>query len=145
MLRFGEKSRDMREMHTIDVFFSRIKLLVIMSKAYLRNYPMGEYRKEAVIDNARLLAREAAYWKGHMVNFKADYALEEEMDINRAFHEDHVFHESVRLLSVMATAFAEGTPVDHYRRKALQDTVDYIETAMVFNLDENDVAFLKVA
>ena len=145
MLRFGEESRDMKEMQAIDVCISRIKLLVIMSKAYLGNFPMGKYRRKAVIDNAQVLAREAAHLKGLLVHFKAERGLEEEVDINRASHEDHVFHESVRLLSVMATAFAQGIPMDRYRRKALQDTVDFIETAMVLNLDESDVTFLKVA
>ena len=45
----------------------------------------------------------------------------------------------------MATAFAQGKTLDRHKRKALKDTIDYIETAMVLNVDEKDVTFLKVA
>ena len=52
MIRLGPASEEMRPMTQNDVFLSRLKLLIIMAKAYLKNFPIGKYRKLAIIENA---------------------------------------------------------------------------------------------
>ena len=51
MKKFGPTSEDMRAKCVNDIFLSRLKLLIIMAKAYLKNYPIGKYRKTAIIEN----------------------------------------------------------------------------------------------
>ena len=52
MIKLGPTSEEMRAMSGDDIFISRLKLLIIMAKAYLKNYPIGNYRKSAIIENA---------------------------------------------------------------------------------------------
>ena len=52
MIKLGPATKEMRAMLVNDIFLSRLKLLIIMAKACLKNYPMGRYRKSSIIDNA---------------------------------------------------------------------------------------------
>lgn len=45
-------SEETKAMSANDIFLSRLKLLIIMAKAYFKNYPIGKYRKTAIIENA---------------------------------------------------------------------------------------------
>lgn len=134
ILRLGSPSPDMREMHKNDILLTRLKLLVIMSKAYLEDYPVGKYRKEAIIKNAEQVASEYA-GRGAGTDDKS----RKKMDF------DHVFNQRVQLLATMAKGFAEGHPMGHFRKKALGDNVDYISKAITFNNRISDIKFLKVA
>ena len=53
MLRTGPSSGEIRNMSGEDIFSSRLKLLIIMAKAYLTGCPIGKYRKQAIIENSR--------------------------------------------------------------------------------------------
>jgi hypothetical protein len=63
MIKFGPKLDDMREMSSDDIFLSRLKLLIIMVKAYLIGYPLGKYRKQAIIENAHYVSRYATEYR----------------------------------------------------------------------------------
>ena len=52
MIKLGSASVRMRAMSDDDIFSSRLKLLIIMAKAYLKDCPLGNYRKKAIIENA---------------------------------------------------------------------------------------------
>ena len=52
MMKLGPTPEETRAMSVNDVYLSRLKLLIIMAKAYLKNYPIGKYRKSAIIENA---------------------------------------------------------------------------------------------
>ena len=52
MIKLGPPLEEMRAMSIDDIFLSRLKLLIIMAKAYLKGYPIGKYRKSAIIENA---------------------------------------------------------------------------------------------
>jgi len=145
MLRFGADPPDMNERRIIDLFFSRLKLLIIMSKAYLSGYPMGKYRKRAVKINAKLVAHEAVYWEGYLMNCGSEYESEKEADLDLMFHQDRLFLQKVRRLAMTARAFAEGNPMDSFKRQAIQDNIDYICETITFSPRLNDVKFLKVA
>lgn len=122
----------MGEMSEEDISLAKLQLLIIMSKGYLKNYPLGKYRKEAVIENAEYVAK---YVREHM----AGPHSREEMD------QDHVFHLRVELLAVMAKAFAEGYPMGEFRRQALEDNLNYICEAITFDSQAYDMKFMKVA
>ena len=59
MIRLGAKPPDMREMFIDDIFLGRLKLLIIMTKAYLHGYPLGRYRCSAITSNAQIIKNEA--------------------------------------------------------------------------------------
>ncbi|MDY6837308.1 MAG: hypothetical protein SWH78_04960 [Thermodesulfobacteriota bacterium] len=132
MLRFGSSPAEMGEMSEKDISLAKLQLLIIMSKGYLKGYPLGEFRKEAVIENAEHVAK---YVKEHMAGLES----KEEMD------QDHVFHLRVELLAVMAKAFAEGYPMGEFRRQALEDNLNYICEAITFDSQAYDMKFMKVA
>ena len=147
MLRFGAGFSDMRKILKDDIFLLRLKLLVIMCKAYLNNYPMGKYRKKAIIENARSvfnllpkISSEYAERHGHIFNFQT-YA-ESKGEKNLYFD---VFQQRVYLLAVMAKALAEGNPMGDFRVKALEDNVDSICEIITFNSNVGDIKLLKVA
>ena len=132
MLRYGSSPAEMREMSEADISLSRLQLLIIMAKGYLKDYPLGEYRKEAVIKNADEVAK-------HVLDYMADVESGREMD------PDYIFHLRVQLLAVMAKAFSEGYPMGEFRRQALEENLDYICEAITFDSQTYDMQFLKVA
>ncbi len=147
MLRFGAGSSDMRKILKDDIFLLRLKLLIIMCKAYLNNYPMGKYRKKAIIENARSvfnllpqISSEYAERYGHIFNFQT--YTESKGDKNLYFD---VFQQRVHLLTVMAKALAEASPMGYFRAKAFKDNIDSICEIIAFNSDVGDIKFLKVA
>lgn len=147
MLRFGAGSSDMRKILKDDIFLLRLKLLVIMCKAYLNNYPMEKYRKKAIIENARSvfnllpqISSEYAERHGHIFNLQTYAESKEEKE----FYFD-VFQQRIHLLTVMAKALAEGNPMGYFRAKALKDNIDSICKIITFNSNVGDIKFLKVA
>jgi hypothetical protein len=146
MIKLGPASVEMRAMSEDDVFSSRLKLLIIMAKAYLREYPLGNYRKKAIIENANHIF----YHSLHIVNessiFK-DKGFEPPADIvyKGKTSEEHLFHQRVQLLAVMAKALAEDRLRGHFRKKALTDNLNKICETLIFKFQIRDVNFLKVA
>jgi hypothetical protein len=136
----------MKAMSVDDNFLSRLKLLIIMAKAYLKNYPIGKYRKSAVIENAHLifyhslkLETEIFFFENHKSENQSGIASEVEIE------EEHVFHQRVRLLAVMVKALAENRLTGHISEKALQNNLDRICDTLIFNFQIKDVDFIKVA
>ena len=139
MLRFGASAPDMRELNHEDVFITRLKLLIIMSSTYLKKYPLGDYRKKAVIRNACLIAKEIINWQGRITNFRTACELNGDEDF------DHIFFQRVKLLTVMAKAFAEEYPMGYHRLKAMDDNLNFICEAITFNRQICGKEFFKVA
>lgn len=139
MLRLGSSPPDAREFDNEDVFISRLKLLIIMSAAYLNEYPLGDFRKMAILRNANQIAREIVDWQGQVNNFRSDYELKGDMDF------DHLFFQRVKLLAVMAKAFAEDHPMGYHRQKAMKENLNQICEAITFNRQLFGKEFFKVA
>lgn len=132
MLRLGPEPENMKSMTTDEIFILRLNLLVLMSRAYLRDFPLGTHRSEAVIDNAKYIAREIIDWTGgEYSNFRSDHEMRGDKFLN------HIFYQRVRLLTVMATGFATGSPMGQFRRKALLENLEYIASTLTFadNMD----------
>ena len=129
-----------------DIFLSRLKLLIIMAKAYLKNYPIGKYRKSAIIENAHhvfyhslRLVSETDSFEDH--ESKSQSGVTSEIEIE----EEHVFHQRVQLLAVMAKALAENRLTGHIRKKALRDNLDRICDTLILKCHVKDLDSLKVA
>ncbi|MBW1726225.1 MAG: hypothetical protein JRF31_00115 [Deltaproteobacteria bacterium] len=146
MIKMGLASVGMRAMSADDIFSSRLKLLIIMAKAYLRDCPLGTYRKKAVIENAN----HVFYHSLHLVSESStlkDNGSEPQTEIvsQKKTSEEHLFHQRVQLLAVMAKALAEDRLRGHFRKKALIDNLNQICETLIFKFQIRDVNFLKVA
>jgi hypothetical protein len=139
MLRLGASAADMRELNSNDVFISRLKLLIVMSSAYLKQYPLGDFRKKAIINNANQIAREIVDWQGREQNFRSIQEYREDAIF------DHIFFQRVKLLAVMAKALAEDYPMGFHRLKAMEDNLNSICETIQFNRQLWEKGFLKVA
>jgi two-component sensor histidine kinase len=146
MIKLGPTSGETKAMSVNDIFLSRLKLLIIMAKAYLKNYPIGKYRRSAVIENAHhvfyhslQLVSETFFFENRESESQSGISSEIEIE------EERVFHQRVQLLAVMVKALAEERLTGHIRKKALQDNLDRICDTLTFTFHIKDVDFLKVA
>ena len=108
-----------------------------MAKAYLKKCPIGNYRKSAIIENAR----HVFYHSLQLAGSEAQSGITSEVETE----EEQEFHQRVRLLAVMAKAMAEDRLTGDYRKKALKDNLDRICEILIFSFHIKDVKFLKVA
>ena len=129
-----------------DIFLSRLKLLIIMAKAYLKNYPIGKYRKSAIIENAHHVFYHSLRLVGETDSFE-NHASKSQSDITSEIEieEEHVFHQRVQLLAVMAKALAENRLTGHIRKKVLRDNLDRICDTLILKCHIKDLDSLKVA
>lgn len=146
MIRFGPSAEEMRKMSKNDIFSSRLKLLIIMAKSYLKGYPVGKFRKQAIIENSRNIFYKSLQLVSETVlsedrNSKAPTGTDSKKDIDEAY----IFHQRVQLLTVMARAFAENRLKGPSKEKAFQDNLSRICETLIFKFNINDVKFLKVA
>ena len=139
MKRFGAARQKMKQLRQHDFFLSRLRLLIIMAKAFVENYPLGEHRLEAVRRNAEIVAKDCVDWNGHFNNFRSSPESKRLLDV------DHIFYQRVKLLAIMAKAFADGSPMGQHRRMALRNNIDYICEALQFTFSDEELELLKVA
>jgi hypothetical protein len=146
MIRFGPLAREMKNMSSEDIFSSRLKLLIIMTKAYLKDCPIGEYRKQAIIENARSVFYQSLKLSSELSAITNDDSRTQSgKDSSGDMNDAYIFHQRTQLLAVMAQALAEGRLKGSFRKKALQDNVNSICKTLIFNFHIKDVNFLKVA
>jgi len=146
MIRFGPAAREMKNMSNEDIFSSRLKLLIIMSKAYLKDYPTGKYRKQAIIENARFVFYHSLKLSSDIATVKNDDSRTPPGTASSGdMQGEYIFYQRTQLLAVMAEALAEGRLKGQFRKKALQDNLDKICETLIFNFHIKDVNFLKVA
>jgi hypothetical protein len=132
-------SNNSSEFHKEDeeIFLARLQLIVVMSKAYLEGFPIGKHRKQAIIENANSLF------------YTSLFAEHSEAGSDRLAGKDSIktkqLYEKVRLLSVMAKAFAEGRLIGEQKRKELQENINYVCETIMFNSKIKNIDFLHVA
>jgi len=146
MIKLGPLTDKMREISTDDIFLSRLKLMIIMVKAYLIGYPLGKYRKRAIIENAHHVFYQAMRMnadsqnsENHILDGQSNVICKE--DTSEWYH----FYQRVQLLAVMAKALAEDRPTGKYRIRAINENLDKIYETFLFDFKLNDMNFLKVA
>ena len=136
-MKLGPTSEQMRAMTLDDIFLSRLKLLIIMAKAYLKNFPTGKYRKLAIIENAYSVFYQSLQLIDSGIQSSTPSEIETE--------EEQEFRRRVQLLAVMAKELAEDRLTGDIRKKALKNNLDRICEMLIFNFNVTDVEFLKVA
>jgi hypothetical protein len=146
VIKLGPTPEDTRTMSANDIYLSRLKLLIIMAKAYLKNYPIGKYRKLAIIENAHYVFYHSLQLTSE-TGFLETYDSESQSGIISEIHmeEERKFHKRVQLLAVMLKAVVEKRLTEDFRKKALQDNLDKISDTMIFKFQIKDLEFFKVA
>jgi hypothetical protein len=139
MKRFGAARQDMKQLRQHDIFLSRLRLLIIMTKAFVGNYPLGEHRLRALARNAETVAKDCVDWNGYFNNVRSNPETKNILDV------DHIFYQRVKLLAIMAKSIAVGSPMGQHRRMALQNNIDYICEALQFTFSDEELELLKVA
>ena len=118
MIRLLSDRPDIKQDPNYNSFFTNLKLLIIMSKAFLNGYPLEEQRLKEIIRTAEGVAEDCVDWKGQRTNFRS-FA-----DSKRSIQLDHIFFERARLLATMSKSFAQGNPIGDHRRMALNKNIE---------------------
>lgn len=144
MIRYGARAQDMRPMPSSDLFLLRLKLLIIMAKAYLKGNPLGNYRKKAIIETANFVFYEALFQANQRQ--PVDHIAKPTATApSYSKDNDHLFLQRAQLLSVMANAFAKGKSQGNYRKQAMAENINLICAHLSENVSLVDAKFLKVA
>ena len=139
MQRFGSSSEDMRDMNHDDTFLGRVKLLVVMLKTFLGDYPLGEYRQNAILKNAEAVHNVCKDWNRYIIQVRSTGEGKEGLEF------DHIFHQRISLLATMAKSFVQGNPMGYHRKMVIRTNMEYVCDALQFNPQEEDIKLLKVA
>lgn len=146
MIRLGPLPGKMKINSDDDIFLSRLKLLIIMAKSYLKGNPLGKFRKQAIVENAndvfyRSLQRisESAHRKYNDLDYQSSLAL------NGNVFVDNTFYKEIQMLAVMVNVMAENRPMDRSRKIDINNQLNKICTTLLFNFKINTMGFLKVA
>ncbi len=138
MLKLGTiHFNDMREMTRNDVALEQLKLLLIMARTYLKGYPVGKYRKQAIRAIAQQVAQEA---KISDCSFTSHLSESGQTDSDR-----YILLQRILLLTIMSKAFANGYPMGYFRKAALIDNIKNISDTLTIKTRFSDLEFFKVA
>ena len=139
MKRLGSNFKDMRDMNHDDTFIERLKLLIIMIKAFLGDYNLEGYRLKAISKNADKVHKVCDDWNNYITEIRSTHELTERLEF------DHIFHQRVSLLAIMAKSFVVGNPMGYHRKMIIRTNIDYLCAALEFDPQKESVKFLKVA
>ena len=120
MLRLGSNIFQMRTVRDDDTLLSRLKLLIIMAKAYLQDTSLGNYSLRSIIRNAGQVSHFLSDWNAHLNHFECSRGSRKNIAI------DHIFYQRIKLLSIMVKSISQGNPLGVHRKTALKSNVDYI-------------------
>ena len=122
-------------MDSEDLLISRLNLLIIMSKAYLKGFPIGNFRKDTISKNARYVFSQA----------RAASRSTEAHPHHSASSVDRHFLQRVQLLAIMLNAFIENKSEGRFRTKAMAENIDHLCKDLADGFQLGDANFLKVA
>jgi len=120
MLRLGSNLFQMRTLRNDDILISRLRLLIIMAKAYLHDAALGSYSLRSIIRNASQVSYFLSDWNTHLGQ------IEDSQESSINFDNDHIFYQRIKLLSIMVKSIAQGNPLGIHRKTALKSNVGYI-------------------
>jgi hypothetical protein len=144
MIRIGAVEQEMRSMIADDVLVTRLQLLIVMAKAYLKGYPLGRYRRQAIYRNARFVFHEAVIRTNEpLPKASKNQVSQKRPGVKKKM--DHLFLQRAQLLAVMLNAFIDGKSEGNFRSRAMAENVDHICEYLSDRLQLGDAQFLKVA
>jgi len=126
MLRLGSNLFQMRTVRDDDILISRLRLLIVMAKAYLQDASLGNHSLRSIIRNAGHVSYFLSDWQTYLKHLESN----QKSPVN--FDTDHIFYQRIKLLSVMVKSIAQGNPLGIHRRVALKSNVEYISEILPY-------------
>ncbi len=126
MLRLGSNLFQMRTVRDDDILISRLRLLIVMAKAYLQDTSLGNYSLRSIIRNAGQVSYFLSDWHRYLKDLESN----KKSPVN--FETDHIFYQRIKLLSVMVKSIAQGNPLGIHRKSALKSNVEYISEILPY-------------
>ena len=126
MLRLGSSLFQMRTVRDDDILISRLRLLIVMAKAYLQDTSLGNYSLRSIIRNAGQISYFLSNWQTYLNHLEGN----QESSINIEI--DHIFYQRIKLLSIMVKSIAQGNPLGIHRKAALKSNVDYVSEILPY-------------
>ena len=148
MIRYGALALAMGPMSRESMFTPRLKLLIVMAQALEKNYPLGRWRRKAVIENADYIFYETLY-RSMELRQQAASGQERRPDGEDRDQDDAYVHflwlQRIQLMAVMTKSMAQGNPAGQYRMQAFNENLSYIAGRLDEAPDLSRMPFLKVA
>ena len=147
MIRYGAVANKMRPMNSDEMLITRLKLLLIMAKAKIKGYPMGNHRKAAIVENSRIVFSESlARSSKILVSLSSVSSVsDDETPTDGPTLLDHLFLQRTQLLAIMMSSLSRGPSGGRFRNKAVALNIDQICTYLSNRFQYGIVHFLKVA
>jgi len=111
---------------------SNLKSLIVISKAYLKNYQIDDDLKKTTIKTANAVFNECKAWEGFFHRYSPHIKIK---GINE---NDHFFYQHAILMTIMIKSFCIGNFIGNNRRKSLEKTTDYLCNAMNIKVSNKD-------
>jgi hypothetical protein len=112
-------------MYSNDIFLSRLKLLIVVGKAYLKDYPFGIYRLKAASRNAKEIIDQLEQQKLFRFGGSQSILLKEQ-------------------ILILAEAFSIMR-IKSYGKADIENSIEYISDRLTFGKTLTPMDFLKVA
>ncbi|MFZ5570565.1 MAG: hypothetical protein ACOZF0_09180 [Thermodesulfobacteriota bacterium] len=126
------------------IFIAKLQLLIIMSKAFMKGFPLGKFRREAILKNSEDVFYASLQMEGKALTEKTQ-GSKAKPDTDGGMDRSHLFLQRVQLLCAMTRAIAEDRLEGEYKVKALEENLEHLCKAITFNGQDSDIQFLKVA
>lgn len=126
MLRLGSNLFRMRTVRDDDILISRLRLLIVMAKAYLQDASLGNYSLRSIIRNTGQVSYFLSDWHTYLNRLECNQKSPINIDT------DHIFYQRIKLLSVMVKSIAQGNPLGIHRKAALKSNVEYISEILPY-------------
>lgn len=144
LVRYGTDTHKMRPMVEDDILILRLSLLIIMAKAFLKSYPVGEFRRKAITENARFVFYEA-FVRTRSHNITSSGKTQPQTGQRHARHKDNLLLLRAQLLAVMVNSFAQKKSKGSFRKKAMAENIALICEYLADGFQLRNTRILKVA
>ncbi len=143
MIRYRALTQTMKPKPAKELFTQHIKLLIIMTKAFLKGNPLGDFRKAAIINTARFVFAQARSRSNR--SLAAHHAGPSSRYPRGHHHFDPIFLQRAQLLAVMANGFANGKASGQHRKRAMSENIQLISRHLTTSESLTDTKIQKVA
>jgi len=113
-------------------FLSNLKYLIVISRAYLKNYQLDDDKKKTTIKTANAVFNECKNWEGLLDRYRSPFKKK------KIHANDHFFYQRAILLAVMIKSYCIGNLMGNNRKKSLDKTTDYLCTALNTTVSDED-------
>lgn len=139
MLTLGAKKEQMGHMHIDHIFLGRLRLLLIMLKAYGMGYPIGKYRLQGILHNAKIVGDEATHFLG-LPQIALSIASTEGI-----FHLDRELCEHIKILTLLTEKIEADKDPNKQLIESMNGHLDYLIGRLFSGQNLPEMSFLKVA